>query len=386
MSQEQNAFVRYFKGDRWIWFPIILLSLVGILAVYSSTGALAFVKKAGRMEYYLVKHTLFILTGFFLMYVFHRIDFRYFSKISQYLIWLALVTLVITIFFGNDINHAKRTLYIPNTKITFQPSDFAKLALVMYLARFFSRKQEQLNDWKTLISPTLIVVATCALILPENLSTALVLFLTSVGLFFISNVRIKHILVLVASFTLFVSISGVLLLKTPETLLPKGRAITWKNRIENYIAGDEADIYQTVQAKIAVANGGITGLGPGKSTQKNSLPHPYSDFIYAIIIEEYGLIGGLIILLAFLLIMFRSIRIVVKSPRAFGALLAVGISFTICLQALIHMGVAVSLLPVTGLTLPLISMGGTSLIFTSLAFGIILSVSRSVEKEQEEQP
>jgi cell division protein FtsW len=253
------------------------------------------------------------------------------------------------------------------------------------LARFFSRKQEQLNDWKTLISPTLIIVATCALILPENLSTALVLFLTAVGLFFISNVRLKHILVLVASFILFVSISGVLLLKTPETLLPKGRAMTWKNRIENYIAGDEADIYQTVQAKIAVANGGIAGLGPGKSTQKNTLPHPYSDFIYAIIIEEYGLIGGLIILFAFLLIMFRSIRIVVKSPRAFGALLAVGISFTICLQALIHMGVAVSLLPVTGLTLPLISMGGTSLIFTSLAFGIILSVSRSVEKEQEEQ-
>jgi cell division protein FtsW len=195
----------------------------------------------------------------------------------------------------------------------------------------------------------------------------------------------KHLGALVLSFLTIGFLGGLFLLNAPESMLPEGRSKTWKSRIENFIGGDESDSYQTKQAKIAVANGGLTGKGPGNSTQKNILPHPYSDFIYAIIIEEYGLLGGLSIMAAFILILFRSIRLVLKSPRAFGALLAVGLSFTLCFQAFIHMAVAVSLFPVTGLTLPLVSMGGTSMIFTSLAFGIILSISRSIEKMEEEK-
>jgi cell division protein FtsW len=216
----------------------------------------------------------------------------------------------------------------------------------------------------------------------EDLSTSLVLFTTSLCLLFLGNVRLKHLALLISTFILIISLGVFYLLKAPESILPGGRTLTWKSRIENFMGGEKEDAYQTVQAKIAVANGGLLGRGPGKSTQRNYLPHPYSDFIYAIIIEEYGLVGGLLTMFAFLLILFRSIRIVVKSPRAYGALLAVGLSFTLVFQALIHMGVAVSILPVTGLTLPWVSMGGTSLIFTSLSFGIILSVSRTIEEQE----
>jgi cell division protein FtsW len=379
-------FLKYFKGDRFVWMSIIFLSLMGLLAVYSSTGTLAFAKQGGRTEYYLMKQGGFLVIGFALMYAFHRIDFRYFSKISKFLIWISLGLLVITLFAGNDINEAKRTLTIPFLGVSFQTSDLAKLSLVMYLSRFLSRNQDKLDEWKPFIWLVAVIAVTCVLIMPENLSTSLVLFATCVVLLFIGNVRIKHLFVLVSSFVVIIMLGGLFLLKAPDSMLPGGRTHTWKSRLENFLAGDQKDAYQTVQAKIAVANGGIFGKGPGKSTQKNTLPHPYSDFIYAIIIEEYGLVGGVLTLFAFLFIMFRSIVMLVRSPRAFGALLAVGLSFTLCFQALIHMGVAVSLLPVTGLTLPLVSMGGTSLIFTSLAFGIILSVSRSTTPEDEDEP
>jgi len=381
-----NFFQHYFKGDRFVWWAIIVLSLTGLLAVYSSTGTLAFSKQGGKTEYYLLKHGGFLVVGFLLMYFFHKIDYRYFSRASQWLIWLAITLLVVTLFAGNDINEAKRTLTIPFVGLSFQTSDLARLALVLYIARYLSRNQEKLDEWKPFLWLVGVIGLTCILIMPENLSTSLVLFTTSLVLLFIGNVRLKHLAVLVGSFALIVFLGGLFLLKAPDSAMPGGRAKTWKSRLENFIGGDEKDAYQTIQAKIAIANGGITGKGPGNSTQKNTLPHPYSDFIYAIIIEEYGLVGGLIIMFFFLLILFRAIRMVVKSPRAFGALLAVGLSFTLVFQSLIHMAVAVALFPVTGLTLPLISMGGTSLIFTSLAFGIILSVSRTTEGDDIEEP
>ena len=380
-----NFFTKHFRGDKTIWLGIFFLSFIGLLAVYSSTGSLALREKGGYTEYYLLKQGSFVVIGILLMYVFHRIDFRYFSKISQWLVWFAMLILLVTLFVGNDINYAKRTLTIPLIQMTFQPSDFAKIALVMYIARYLSKNQDKLDEWKPFMWLIFVIVITCGLILPEDLSTSLVLFSTSVVLLFIGNVRMKHLGALVLSFLTIGFLGGLFLLNAPESMLPEGRSKTWKSRIENFIGGDESDSYQTKQAKIAVANGGLTGKGPGNSTQKNILPHPYSDFIYAIIIEEYGLLGGLSIMAAFILILFRSIRLVLKSPRAFGALLAVGLSFTLCFQAFIHMAVAVSLFPVTGLTLPLVSMGGTSMIFTSLAFGIILSISRSIEKMEEEK-
>lgn len=377
-----TLFQQYFKGDRFVWLAVIVLSLTGLMAVYSSTGTLAFAKQGGKTEYYLFKHGGFLVVGFVLMYFFHRIDFRYFSRVAQWLIWLAIILLIVTIFAGNDINEAKRTLTIPGLGISFQTSDLARLALVMYIARYLSKNQEKLDEWKPFFWLVGVIAATCFLIMPENLSTSLVLFTTSLVLLFIGNVRLKHLLVLVSSFLVLLSIGAIFLLNAPDSMLP-GRAKTWKTRLENFAGGDEKDAYQTVQAKIAVANGGITGKGPGGSIQKNTLPHPYSDFIYAIILEEYGLLGGAIIASLYLLIFIRSIRMVVRSPRAFGALLAVGLSFTLVFQSLIHMAVAVALLPVTGLTLPLVSMGGTSLIFTSFAFGIILSVSRTTEGDDE---
>jgi cell division protein FtsW len=378
-----ETFQKYFKGDFLIWLSVIFLSLMGALAVYSSTGSLAYSKQSGNMEFYIVKHLSFLVFGFGLMYVFHKIDFRYFSRFSQYLVWIGMLLLVLTLLFGNDINMAKRTLTIPFVSVSFQTSDLARLALVMYIARYLSKNQEKLDEWKPFYWIVGIIALTCVLIMTEDLSTSLVLFTTSLCLLFLGNVRMKHLALLVGTFLLITSIGAFYLLKAPESMLPGGRTLTWKSRIENFMGGEKEDAYQTIQAKIAVANGGLFGRGPGKSIQRNYLPHPYSDFIYAIIIEEYGFVGGLLTLMAFLLIMFRSIRIVVKSPRAYGALLAVGLSFTLVFQALIHMAVAVSVLPVTGLTLPLVSMGGTSLVFTSLAFGIILSVSRTIEEQEQ---
>lgn len=376
-------FNQYLKGDRYIWWAVIMLSVVGLLAVYSSTGTLAFSKQDGKTEYYMIRHGGFLVFGFVLMYFFHRIDFRYFSRFAQIMIWLAIPLLLLTIFLGNDINEAKRTLTIPFVGISFQTSDFARLALVMFIARYLSKNQEKLNDWKPFLRLIFVIGLTCVLIFPENLSTSLVLAATSIVLLFIGNVRLKHLLALILFFVVVLFSGGALLLNTPDSMLPEGRARTWKSRTENFLGGEDKDAYQTIQAKIAIANGGLLGKGPGRSTQKNTLPHPYSDFIFAIIIEEYGILGGAVVMGLFILIFFRSILMVNKSPRAFGALLAVGLSFTMVSQSLIHMAVATTLFPVTGLTLPLISMGGTSLIFTSLAFGIILSVSRTIEESEE---
>jgi cell division protein FtsW len=368
-----------FRGDHYIWFAVILLSLLGLLAVYSATGSLAFKKQHGNTEYFAIRHVMFLFGGFFLMYFFHLLDYKYFSRISQMAVWLAIGLLVLTLIFGNDINDAKRTITVFG--VTFQSSDFAKFALIMFIARYLSKNQEELNSYKGFGLIIGYILLICFLIMPENLSTSIVLFLTCSILLFIGNARLRHLALLAGAFTVMGLIAAGVLLKTPDSMLP-GRAATWKARIENFRGSDSAESFQTTQAKIAIVGGGLMGKGPGKGEQSAYLPHPYSDFIFAVIIEEYGLLfGGLTVIVLYLLILFRSIRIVLKSPKAFGALLAVGLAFSMVLQAFIHMAVATSLFPVTGLTLPLISMGGTSIIFTSAAFGVLLSVSRSVEEQ-----
>ncbi len=368
-----------FRGDPYIWFAVICLSLIGLMAVYSATGSLAFKKQGGNTEYFLFKHGLFLFGGFFLMYFFHLLDYKYFSRLAQFAVIIAIPLLLATLFFGNDINDAKRTITIFG--ITFQASDFAKFALIMFLARYLSKKQEELTSLKGFAVLLTWICVICILIMPENLSTSLVLFFTSCLLLFIGNARIKHLLLLTGSFAIIALIGFAVLLKAPDSALP-GRAATWKARIENFSGRDSVEDFQTTQAKIAIATGGLTGKGPGKGEQSAYLPHPYSDFIFAVIIEEYGLIfGGITVILLYLLILYRTIRIVLKSPKAFGALLALGLAFSLVLQAFIHMAVATSLFPVTGLTLPLVSMGGTSIIFTSATFGVLLSVSRSIEEQ-----
>jgi cell division protein FtsW len=324
---------------------------------------------------------LIIGGGLGLVYLTHLVNYRYFSRISQILYYLSILLLIITLFFGTDINEAKRWITLPGVNLTFQTSDLAKFALIMYLARMLSKKQDLVRSFSEGFWPTILpVFIICGLIAPEDLSSALVLFSTSVLILFVGRIHWAYIGGLITISAVSIGLFVMLLFTLPEDKL-LNRMSTWKSRIESFANADglQEEPYQLVQSKIAIAKGGFFPNGPGNSTQKNFLPHPYSDFIYAIIIEEYGFFGGVFIVFLYLAFLIRSAFIVRKSPKAFGALLAFGLSLSLVIQALINMGVAVGLLPVTGLTLPLISMGGSSTIFVSLAFGIILSVSREAE-------
>ena len=372
---------KYFRGDRTIWMIVFFLSLFSLVAVYSSTGTLAYRYKSGNTEYYLIKHLFILVFGIGLMYAAHLVKYTYYSRISQIALLLAIPLLALTLIIGTNLNEASRWLTLPGINLSFQTSDLAKLALIMYVARMLSRKQENIKDFKTAFLPIMLpVLVICGLILPANFSTAAVLFATCCFLMFIGRINMKYILLLGLIGIFCISIFIGIALLTGNT----GRMFTWKARIENFYKGDDLGNYQTQQAKIAIAKGGIFGKFPGHSTQKNFLPHPYSDFIYAIIIEEEGLIGGVFIIFLYVLLFFRVIRFVIHSPMAFGTLLAVGCTFSLVFQAMINMAVAVNLFPVTGQPLPLLSMGGTSIWFTSLAIGIVLSVSRQVEKEKKE--
>lgn len=374
----------YLKGDKTIWFVILLLSLFSVLAVYSATGTLAY-KNGANTEYYLIKQMGLLGFGFVLMYLVHLVNFKYFSRIAQLLFWASLVLLPLTLLVGNEVNDARRWLTLPGLKLTFQTSDLAKLALIMYLARVLSKKQAHIKSFQEAFWPTLFpVILICGLIAPEDLSTAVVLFSTSVLVMFIGRINLLHIGGLIGISGLLIGFFVIFLLNTPDEKLRSmgGRFETAKGRIEAFTGGEEGIPFQAKQAQIAIARGGFFPNGPGNSTQKNILPNPYADYIYAIIIEEYGLLGGAFITILYLVLLWRSITFVMKSPKAFGAILGVGLTISLVIQAFINMGVAVGLLPVTGLTLPLVSMGGTSTMFTSIALGIILSVSRSVEKEQ----
>lgn len=367
-------------GDRYIWLIVGLLSIFSILAVYSSTGTLAFKYKGGNTEFYLFKHFGLMVFGFILMYLAHMANYRIYSRLAQLLLVISIPLLVFTLFFGADINDAKRWITLPGINISFQTSDLAKLALIMYTARYLSKNQAHVNDFRTGFLPIILVIGlVCALIAPADLSSAVVLFMTCMLILFIGRIHIKYLLATGVAGGFLLAFVILLAFTFPDV----GRLGTWKNRIESFTTEQEPS-YQVVQSKIAIAEGGIIGKGPGNSSQRNYLPHPYSDFIFSIIVEEYGLIGATTILLLYLAFLYRTVKIVIKSPGAFGALLAAGLAFSLVIQALVNMGVAVNLLPVTGLTLPLISMGGTSLWFTSLAIGIILSVSHYIESNQQQ--
>ena len=374
---------KYLKGDKVIWAVIIVLSLYSILAVYSSTGTLAYTRMGGNTTYYLLRHGVILSIGIIIIFITHLIPYKYYSRLSQLFLFLSVPLLLLTLLLGTSLNQASRWLTLPGLGFTIQTSDFAKLALIMYIARVLSLKQHEIKSYKDAFVPIMIpVIIVCLLILPANLSTALILFATSVILMFIGRISMKHLLAFggigILVITIFIG-SAILLDK-------KGRIGTWQNRIENFIKGEGEENYQVEQAKIAVATGGLFGKKPGKSTQRNFLPNPYSDFIYAIIIEEYGLIlGALPLLLAYLFMLFRAGVIVRKSTRTFPAFLAIGLAISIVFQAIINMAVAVNLFPVTGQTLPFVSMGGSSLLFTSISFGIILSVSRGVDKMEVEE-
>lgn len=371
------------KGDRVIWAVVIVLSFISLLAVYSSTGTLAY-RMDKNSTYYLVKQVMVLGLGLLIIYLIHQINYKRFARIAVLMYLISLPLLLYTLFFGATLNEGSRWIKVPVLGLTFQTSAFAKLALFMFLARVLSIKQGVIKDFKKGFMPVLApVMITCALIAPANLSTALMLGMTCSILFFIGRIQVKHILLLAGA-----GLIGVVLLFGVSKMTGWGRASTWEQRIHDFVGtGDEnggkkEDVYQVKQAKIAIANGGLLGEGPGNSKQRNFLPHPYSDFIYAIIIEEYGLVGGMVVVLLYLLFLWRSILIFRRCPYAFGAFLAVGLSMTLVFQAMLNMAVNVHLVPVTGLTLPLISMGGSSIWFTSIAIGVILSVSRYVDENE----
>lgn len=363
------------KGDRWIWLIVILLSVWSLLAVYSSTGTIAY-KNDKSAEQYLIKHLVMIAGGLALMYFSHKLDYRYYGGISKVLMILTIPLLLYTLIFGNQVNEANRWVTIPVINQTFQTSDLAKLALITFLARTLTKKQERIKDVKQAFLPIMgSVSAVFILIALANLSTALMLFGVSILLLIIGRISIKQILI--------VCLAGAVLLTGVIFLGPRRK--TYASRIEAYMHPEKADpdkSFQANQSKIAIATGGFVGKGPGNSTQRNFLPHPYSDFVYALIIEEYGLMGGIVLVIIYLVFLYRCILIVTASPKAFGALLAAGLSFSLTIQAFANMAVAVGLGPVTGVPLPLVSMGGTSILFTSVAFGIILSVSRDIEEKK----
>lgn len=354
---------------------MLLLSLLSTLVVYSAVVTLAHKYKQGNSEYFLIKHFGLIVSGFVLAYFFHKIKYTAFSKISQIGFYLCIPLLLFTLLKGVSTGEASRWLEIPGTKLTFQSSDVAKIMLLLYVARVITLKFDLLQDFKGLTIHLLIpIFVICVLILPANFSTAALLFLNCMFLMFAGRIKLKflsYIFLMCAGFAL---VLGILIYTVPD-LIPRGK--TWKSRIENFSSGDSKSNYQSEQAKIAIATGGIIGKGPGNSTQRAFLPQASSDFIYAIIIEEYGIITALIILFLYLILFFRGIRILRDSDKTFGGLVSVGLAFSLVFQALINMAVAVNLFPVTGQPLPLVSMGGTSIWFTMISLGIILSVSKS---------
>lgn len=380
------------RGDKYIWGIVVLLALTSLLVVYSATGSLAYKMYKGNTEVYLFRQLSFIILGFLLIYFLHRVNYTLYSRVSLILYLISVPLLIYTLFFGTEINEGSRWIKLPVINITFQTSDFARLALFMYLSRQLSRKQGVIKDFKKGFIPLVLpVIITCVLIMPANLSNALLTGATAMLLLFIGRVSVKHILLTLGIALIPVAIIVAVAVTThndktqsslTQNLQSVGRFGTWVNRVQGFVYSDDAENpYQVQQAKIAIANGGILfGLGPGNSRQRNFLPQAYNDFIYAIIIEEYGLLGAAFIIFIYLIFLFRCIRIFRRCPYAFGAFLALGLSFTLAIQAVANMAVNVNLVPVTGVTLPLISMGGSSFLFTCASIGIVLSVARNLEQ------
>lgn len=364
------------QGDPVIWAIIFAFSLLSIAVVYSAIGSLAYKMMAGDTEYYLMKHSMLVFLSLAMMWMAHKIDYRYYSRISQFALFISIPLLIYTYYNGVQMNDANRWITIPIIGQSFQPSDFAKLALITNLASMLAKRQNNIDDFKESFIPVVLWCGIiCGLIALANFSTAVILFSTCMLLMFIGRVPVKYLMMLVL----------VGILAGGLGLMFGQRLETTVSRFESFFISDEIP-FQAEQSYIAIATGGILGKGPGNSDQRNFLPHSYSDFIYSIIIEEYGMIGGLTVLFLYLALLYRGVVTTARSDRAFGGLLSAGLTFSLVLQAMINMGVAVGLGPITGQPLPLLSMGGTSLLFTGISLGIILSVSRGDISENYNAP
>ena len=389
-----KLFNKLFQGDRVIWMIIAMLTFVSLMAVYSATGTYANAKYDGNNTYVLLSHAVKLVIGLGAVYVAHRLKYTYYSRLFQIAFWVSIPLLAYTLFFGVNLNEAQRVVQIFG--VSFQSSDFAKIALIGYLARELTLRQNEIKSFKSAFVPLMLpVLAVVGLIFPENFSTAGILFASCLVLLFVGRINMKYLVIFLACALVIMSIYIIIVLNVADD---KGRTGVWVQRIESFVdkfKGEEdkseeelaraadAEEFQSIQSRIAIAGGGIIGKGPGRSTQRNYLPHPYSDFIFAIIVEEYGLVMGAFVVLLYLILLYRAIRIMVTIPQSFGGFVAFGLAFMMVMQAMVNIGVAVGIFPVTGQPLPFISMGGTSIMFTGFAFGIILSVSKEVNKKNE---
>jgi cell division protein FtsW len=373
----RNRVAALMQGDRIIWLVIAMLAIFSVLTVYSSADVLA-QRNNTYTESFLVRHIVLMMGAVVVMYVAHMVNYMQYARWSTVLVAIAIPLLIYTMFFGVSINGASRWIRLPFVGITFQTSDFAKLAIILYVARTVAIMQTKKLSQLELFGP---VLATVIFIAPFDLSNALVLFLTCVMQMFIGKVELRNV------FSLIMLGAGLFaMLIIMSEIFPAIRIDTWISRLKVFLeGGSPEDTFQLLQAKMAVAKGGFFGVGPGNGMQSYFLPHAYSDYIYCIIVEEYGMIGGVLVLMLYMMLVIRTIRMVNKSPKAFGSMLAMGLTLSITIQAFAHMAVNVNLMPVTGLTLPFVSLGGTSLMFTGISLGIVLSVSRQIEKSTEKE-
>lgn len=376
-----NRITAELKGDRVIWAIVAILAFISILAVYSSTSYLAVAKEGGRTEFYLIKQILILGFGLLITYGFYLIHYKRFNMWAPYLVMIMAPLLIFTLAFGVEINHARRWLEIPGIGLTFQTSDFAKIAIITYVARSISAKQDYITDFQSAFLPIIIpIILTCFLIAPSNLSTALVIFVTCMTMMFIGRVAAKYIFLLM--FCGIVAFAGLIVVG--KAVPGFVRVDTWVERLKDFSGNGAGEEELQVQvSKMAIANGGFIGRGPGNSTQKNFLPAAYTDYIYAVILEEYGLFGGAFIMGLFILLFFRVVRLVTVGSKTFPAILAFGLTLILVIQAFANMAVAVDLVPVTGLSIPMVGHGGTSLLFSCITFGMILSVSKHIESSKD---
>ncbi|HRI61544.1 MAG TPA: FtsW/RodA/SpoVE family cell cycle protein [Saprospiraceae bacterium] len=370
-----NRIAAELRGDRTIWMIIALLSLFSLLAVYSASGWEAWRSRGGNTTVMFVSHLVRLAFGLFIVYMCHLLHYRQYQRVAPVLILATVPLLVFTLFFGQNINDANRWLNIAG--FSFQPSEFAKITLIIYIARELTRKQDYITSFKDAFLPIIVpVLIICGLIAPANLSTAAILFFTCILLMFIGRVSWKYIVLLgMLGLVVFACLIAIGQLYPDAGII---RVETWISRVQEFLHSEDGG-FQVQQAKIAIAKGGLIGEGPGNSIIRNFLPYAHADFIYAIICEEYGLVGGSVVLTLYVLLFLRNVKLVTKSPKAFGAFLAIGLSLMLTVQALANIAVNVNLVPATGLTLPLISMGGTSMLFTCVSLGMILSVSKFIE-------
>lgn len=382
----KNIF-HYIQGDRVIWGIVSLLALISFLPVYSASSNLAYLYGDGSTMPYLLKHFAHLVLGFGILYGVHKIPYNYFRGLSIIAVPVVIILLILTMAEGTTIEgaNASRWIRLPFVGITFQTSTLAGVALMTYVARYLSRIKDKTVTFKETILPLwLPVFLVLALILPANFSTAAIFFAMVVMLVFVGGYPLKYLGVILGTGLVFLTLF-VLTAKAFPGVFPN-RVDTWISRIDNFTDNKDTEAdYQIEKAKIAIASGGITGLGPGKSVQKNFLPQSSSDFIYAIIVEEFGLVGGLSLMMVYLFLLFRIVVVAHKSTSVFGKLLVIGVGLPIIFRAMINMAVAVELFPVTGQNLPLISSGGTSIWMTCLALGMVLSVSAKREVVQKEE-